>query len=161
MANDIFKIIETREEKTDCATKAIVVPTLRLDQYIEPTATALNSLAHQIESISVWNPFGAFFSHKKYQTQFETFKQKYIESVDHCHKRMRDPVEGGNGIDNAWMQGFSTSLGTSALIQLQSTYQNVNESLDRKAAYSLAAISLYISIISIVLTIVFGWLSLK
>ena len=63
-------------------------------------------------------------------------------------------------MDNAWFQGFSTALGTSALFRLQSAYQAVGEVIDRKAAYTLAAISLYVAMLSMVLTVVFGWLSL-
>jgi ABC-type Fe3+ transport system permease subunit len=64
-------------------------------------------------------------------------------------------------MDNAWLQGFSTALGTSALFRLQSEFQSLGEVLDRKAAYALAAFSLYVAILSMALTVVFGYLSLK
>jgi hypothetical protein len=46
------------------------------------------------------------------------------------------------------------------LFRLQSAYQSVGEVIDRKAAYTLAVISLYVAMLSMVLTVVFGWLSL-
>ena len=96
---------------------------------------------------------------RSHRVELEALSPQYKEAVTLCHVRMREPVEGGSSIDR--FQGFSTALGTSALFQLQSTFQAAREVLDRKAAYVLAAISLYVAVLSMFLTVVFGWLSLK
>lgn len=46
------------------------------------------------------------------------------------------------------------ATGTSAALQLQYALHGVGEVLDRKSAYSLALLSLYIAVISLILTLV-------
>lgn len=160
MTTDSIRFVETASE-ADAATDAvIVVPCLRLMQQVEPLAEGLSNLARSGESISVWRPIHAWRKLKSLRSQFALLTPRFQEAIKSCHDRLAQPVERGCSIDNAWLQGYSTAVGTSALFQLQSAFQSVGEVLDRKAAYALAAFSLYIAIASMVLTVVFGWLSL-
>lgn len=160
MGTESTRIVETTEEASAGEGIAIVVPTLRLDEKVRPITTELSALARRAESTAVWRPIHAFRSLSRHRVEFAALSARYGEAVDLCHVRMGDPVGGGSSSDNAWFQGFSTALGTSALLKLQFAYQSVGEVLDRKAAYALAAISLYVAILSMLLTVAFGWLSI-
>jgi hypothetical protein len=160
MGTDSIRFVETVADAEGATDVAIVVPCLRLMQKIEPLAEALSTLAGSGESISVWRPIHSWRKLKSIRSQFDLLTPRFREAIKTCHDRMGQPVERGSSIDNAWLQGYSTAIGTSALFQLQSAFQSVGEVLDRKAAYALAAFSLYVAVISMVLTVVFGWLSL-
>jgi hypothetical protein len=161
MTTEEFRIVETEAEAKSHQVQAIVVPTLRLDEQIAPVLLKLAELAQRAEAVSIWRPFHSALALISHRAELEALSPKYKEAISLCHARMREPVGGGSSMDNAWFQGFSTALGTSALFQLQSTFQSAGEVLDRKAAYALAAISLYVAVLSMALTVVFGWLSLK
>jgi hypothetical protein len=161
MKSESFRIVETIAEAESGAGPAIVVPTLRLEEKTRPLVSELTGLAQTGETVVVWRPLYAYRLLRKLRNQFETLIPRYKDTIALCHNRMSQPVERGSSMENAWLQGFSTAVGTSVLLQLQSTFQSVGEVLDRKAAYSVAAFSLYIAVLSMILTTVFGWLSLK
>ena len=161
MTTEPLQIVETEQEAKSYENSSVIVPTLRLEEKISPAVSLLASLTLRAEKVSIWRPFHATRALSSLRAELDAITNQYKEAVDLCHARMRAPVGGGSSMDNAWFQGFSTALGTSALFQLQSTYQSAGEVLDRKAAYALAAISLYVAVLSMVLTVVFGWLSLK
>ena len=148
MTTESMRIVETETEANSHQSQAIVVPTLRLEAQIAPVIAKLASLAQRAEAISVWRPFHGVRALSSHRVEFVALSPDHREAVALCHRRMREPVGGGSSIDNAWFQGFSAALGTSALFQLQSTYQSAGEVLDRKAAYALAAISLYVAALS-------------
>ena len=75
--------------------------------------------------------------------------------------RLAEPVEGGSHTENSWLQGYSTAEGLSAIFQLLSCRQSASEVVDRKAAYSMAIFSLYIAVISLILSVIFGLLTLR
>lgn len=157
---DPIRFVETVAEAEATTGAVIVVPSLRLMEKIGPLVENLTTLAHSGESISVWRPLHAWWKLRSLRSQFETLTPRFRETITSCHDRMAQPVERGSSMDNAWLQGYSTAVGTSAIFQLQSAYQSVGEVLDRKAAYALAAFSLYVAVVSMVLTVAFGWLSL-
>ena len=161
MTTESFRVVETEDEAKAGDGHAIVVATLRLNEIVQPIARELSALAQRAESILIWRGVHATRALKGHRQEFAALARQYNEAISLCHARMGEPVGGGSSIDNAWFQSFSVALGTSALFQLQSTYQATGEILDRKAAYTLAAISLYIAVFSMVLTSVFGWLSLR
>jgi hypothetical protein len=155
-----IRFVETVAEAEAATEAVIVVPGLRLMQKVEPLTEDLRTLAHSGESISVWRPIHTWQKLRSLRLQFESLTPRFKETIKTCHDRMVQPVERGSSIDNAWLQGYSTAVGTSAIFQLQSAFQSVGEVLDRKAAYALAAFSLYIAVVSMLLTVAFGWLSL-
>ena len=161
MSNDSFRIVETIAEAESGAGAAIVVPTLRLDAKVKPLVDELSTLSQSAETVSVWRSLHATRKLRKFRKQFENMVPRYRETMAFCHDRMSQPVDRGSSMDNAWLQGFSTALGTSALFQLQFAFQSVGEVLDRKAAYTLGAFSLHVAIFSLVFSVVFGWLSIK
>jgi hypothetical protein len=80
----------------------------------------------------------------------------YEASLKQNFDRLGEPVERGSSMDNAWLQSYSTALGTAAALQLLSSYRAVGEVIDRKAAYSMAILSLYIALLSLLLSVLFG-----
>lgn len=160
MSTDPTRFVETVAEAEVSKDAVIVVPTLRLIEKVKPLVEDLSMLAHSGESISVWRPIHAWWKLRTLRSSFETLIPRFREEIALCHDRMVQPVERGNSIENAWLQGYSTAVGTSAIFQLQSAFQSVGEVLDRKAAYALAAFSLYVAVVSMALTVAFGWLSL-
>ena len=161
MSNESFRIVETIAEAESGTDSAIVVPTLRLDAKVKPLVDELTALSQSAETLSVWRSLHATCKLRKFRKEFENLVPRYRETLALCHDRMSQPVDRGTSIENAWLQGFSTALGTSALFQLQFAFQSVGEVLDRKAAYTLGAFSLHIAIFSLILSVVFGWLSIK
>lgn len=161
MSKDSFSVVETVAEAESSTTPAIVVPTFRLDARVKPLVNELNALSQSAETVSVWRSLHATLKLRKLRKQFEDMAPRYQETISFCHECLSRPVERGSSMDNAWLQGFSTALGTSALFQLQFTFQSVGEILDRKAAYTLAAFSLHVSVFSLVLSVVLGWLSMR
>lgn len=160
MSAESIVFVETVAEAEASAGAVIVVPSLHLIEKVGPLVEQLSNVAHSGESISVWRPIHAWWRLRNLRSQFETLTPRFREMITLCHERLAQPVERGSSMDNAWLQGYSTAVGTSATFQLQSAFQVVSEVLDRKAAYALAAFSLYIAVVSMVLTVAFGWLSL-
>jgi hypothetical protein len=161
MDSDSIRIVETLEESKSGEGTAIVVPTLRLDDKVRPLVNELSALAQSAEMVSVWRPLHAYARLRELRKKFAAITPTHREILNHCHRCMMEPVEGAATMENAWFQGYSTALGTSAILQLQSAFQAVGEVIDRKAAYGLAALSLYIAVFSMLLTVLFGWLSFK
>jgi hypothetical protein len=84
--------------------------------------------------------------------RFNVERGKAAAMLQLCCDRLREPVEGASAMDNAWIQAWSTAVGASALLQLQSSLQAASEVLDRKSAYALAVFSLYFAVIAFVVT---------
>lgn len=161
MTSDSFRIVEAVADAESGNGPTVVVPALRLEEKTRSLISELARLAEAGEKVVVWRPLHAYIVLRSLRTQFKSLLPRYKESVTLCHERMAEPVEGGSSMDNAWLQGFSTAIGTSVLFQLQSAFQSVGEVLDRKGAYSIATFSLYIAMLSMALTTIFGWLSVK
>jgi hypothetical protein len=136
-------------------------PALCLPDRVAPLATELEGLAASLSGVSVLRSMHAYRRIAAIRKQFDSLQPRYQSCLADCHDRLSQPVEGAPSMDNAWLQGASTAMGISALTRLTSSASGVSETLDRKSAYALASFSLYIAIVSLVATVVFGWLSLK
>jgi hypothetical protein len=156
-----YRVVETEAEAAQHGGPAIVVPTLRLENRVQPLVAEYERISSEAELFSVLRPIYSWKKLGASRRSYSAVEQRYKETVAYCHGTMQNPVGGGPSMENAWFQGFATSLGTSALLQLQSARQGAGETLDRKAAYALAVFSLYIAVASMALTVLFGWLSLK
>jgi hypothetical protein len=148
----ILRFVASKEEDPGGAGLAVVVPTLLLPEKVAPLVNSLNLIAQDAESVSVLRPIPAFWRLHRIRPKFDDERRKASAMLEHCYDRLREPVEGASSMDNAWIQGWSTASGTSALLQLQSALQSASEVLDRKSAYALAVFSLYFGLISFVVT---------
>jgi len=134
---------------------------LHLPGTVRPLCEELRVVSSAVESVNILNPISSYRSLRVARQKFFALSPKYRDQLTDCLKRLAEPVEGATALDMAWIQGFTTANGISAFLELTSTFSSVSESLDRKAAYSLACFALYVSVISLTATVVFGWLSLR
>ena len=134
---------------------------LFLRKRVTPLCEKLRSLAAAANSVNVLNPVASYRRLRVVRTKFDALNAEYQTQYDDCLSRLAQPVEGASGMDSGWIQGFTTAAGTSAILELSSAYSSICETIDRKSAYAVACFSLYIAIVSLVLTVAFGWLSLK
>src|SRR5262245_31296160 len=150
MADEKLRLVESREEDPGGEGLPVVVPTLQLPDKVAPLVSNLNLIAQEAEGIAVLCPILAFWRLHRIRPRFDVERGKAISMLQHCYDRLREPVEGAPPMDNAWLQGWSTAAGTSALLQLQSALQAASEVQDRKSAYALAAFSPYVALITFV-----------
>ncbi len=137
----------------------IYTAALFLPSRVKPLCTELQALADQATEVNVLNPLTSFRRLHRIRETFTALLPQSRIQYDDCLKRLAAPVEGASGLDSGWIQGFTSAAGTSAILELSSSLSSVSETLDRKSAYSLACFSLYISVVSLVATGIFGWLS--
>jgi hypothetical protein len=147
-----LRIVASEEEASAREGPTVVVPTLQFPEKTTPLVQTLNSLTREAECISVWRPLRAFWRLHRLRRRFNVERDEASRTLEHCYARLREPVEGATTIDSGWIQSLSMAIGTSALFQLQSALQHAGEVFDRKSAYSLAFLSLYIAITTSVLT---------
>ena len=148
---DTIRIVGTEEEASVGQGDAVVVPTLQLPEKTTPLIQSLNSLTREAESISVWRPLQAFWRIHRLRRRFDAERDEATETLEHCYDRLRAPIQGAT-IESGRFQSLSMVIGASALLQLQSALQRAGEVFDRKSAYSLAFLSLYVVITTSVLT---------
>ncbi len=134
---------------------------LNLPRKVKPLCVRIQNEVSSLEAISPLNPLLTFKAITKVRRQFSDIAVSYNEAYADCLHRLAEPVEGAHGVDNAWVQGFTSANGNSAIFELTSSYSALSETLDRKSAYGLACFSLYVAMVSLVTTIVFGWLSIQ
>ncbi len=139
---------------------SILVPNLDIDKVVNPISQKLGEIQLIAEKINVWRPLHAFKSIRNVKREQQKYVEIYTKIIDQIFKNLNEPVQGASGIDAGWLQTWSTSRGLAGLIRLQSTWSQVNELTDRKTAYSVACFSIYIALISLIVTSIFGVLSL-
>jgi len=147
-----LRFVESKEEDPGGEGLPIVVPTLQLPAKVAPLVSSLNLIAQEAEGIAVLRPVLAFWQLHRIRPRFNVERGKVAAMLQLCCDRLREPVEGASAMDNAWIQAWSTAVGASALLQLQSAFQAASEVLDRKSAYALAVFSLYFAVIAFVVT---------
>lgn len=137
---------------------------LHLPNIVKPLCEELTSLASSANQVNVLNPFSSYRQLRAVRNRFSERTSRYLAQVQDCRSRLAEPVEGASPLELGWFQGFTFASGMAALMELNSSISSVSEALDRKSAYTMACFSLYIAVLSLVVSvvsIVFGWLSLK
>jgi len=132
----------------------IIVPTLNIEKTIDPLCTELRELNHEAEAINIFNPFNAL-KLRRLSTQKERLQSKYEKEIADCYDCLREPVSGP-GSTMAFVQAWSTAKGISAILKLQNIWHELGAVLDRKYAYMFAILAIYVSILSVLLTLIFG-----
>lgn len=133
---------------------------LFLPSRVKPLCERLQSLGAVANTVNVLRPLASYQKLRAIRKEFDALAAEYRTQHDDCLSRLAQPVEGASGLDSGWIQGFTTAAGTSAVLQLSSAYSAVGEALVRKSAYAMACFSLYVAMISLIISITFGWLSL-
>jgi hypothetical protein len=119
----ILRFVESKEEDPGGEGVPVVVPTLRLPDKVAPLVSNLNLIAQEAEGIAVLRPVLAFWQLHRIRPRFDLERGKAAAILQLCCDRLREPVEGASAMDNAWIQAWSTAVGASALLQLQSSLQ--------------------------------------
>jgi hypothetical protein len=121
--------------------------------------TDIISLLHRAESVSVLNPFSAYSKLRA----ISKMQQELSVRLDKLHDQYRDSLNAGvSGYGSAPVVGQTRIVGEglSALLQVERAWQNLGSEIDRKYAYSFGFFALYVALISLIATIVFGIASL-
>jgi hypothetical protein len=149
---------ETRQKAGE---SIVYAGALHLPLRVKPLSEELRKIAGAAETINVLNPFASYFKLQRCRRQWQARRTEVELQLQSCTQRMGEPVEGSSAIELGWIQGFTLAAGISAFAELNAASSSVSESLDRKAAYTMACFSLYVALISLVATLVLGILSLK
>ena len=156
-----FVVERSEYEAADKGARVAYAPALVLPDAVAPTAMKLEQIAASVAAINVLRPIHAFKLLKKARSELSAAQARYQACLADCHRRLGAPVEGAPVMDNSWFQGISTAMGLSAISRLTEANRSAAEVVDRKSAYALASVSMYVALVSLVATVVFGWLSLK
>jgi hypothetical protein len=161
--SDTYRFVVERSEyeAADKSARVAYAPALVLPDAVAPMATELERIAASVEAVNVLRPIHAFKLLKTARFELSVVQPRYQACLADCHKRLGEPVEGAPVMDNSWFQGISTAMGISALSRLTEANRSAAEVVDRKSAYALASTSMYVALVSLAATVVFGWLSLK
>jgi hypothetical protein len=159
-----YRVVQNQAEadrlKSEGDPYTIVVPALDIQHYVKPTASAFETLVSSVNAINALRSIRAFRALKMRRKEVSALEKDYRDKINGCHERLAEPVGGGPAMENAWFQGWSAAQGVSALSRLTSAHDALHAALDRKSAYARACFSLYVAVISIILTTVFGFLSI-
>jgi hypothetical protein len=153
---------EYERAEGDTQTKSVAyTAALFLPHRVGPLCNALRVLAKDANAANVLNSISSYWCLRAIRSKFVALAAEYQTQYDDCLRRLAEPVQGVSAIDGGWVQGFTTAAGTAAILELSRAESDVSEALDRKSAYAVACFSLYIAVLSLLLTVAFGWLSLK
>ena len=111
----------------------------------------LNNLTSDVDKISIFNPLSPFLSLPKFLKEKNKIFPEYNKILEEGFNLSSSPVEGP-GVAMAFTQSWSTAKGLTSIIKLQEAWRSLDALLDRKYAYSFGIFSLYIAIISLVIT---------
>jgi hypothetical protein len=147
-------------DKIEDKTGKIYESTLNVDLEVASICAALEKIFSEAEPINVLSPVKAYRTLRSLRQRLTASQPAFQRAMDDCLNKIKQPVEGGPSMDNAWFQGWSLALGLSSVTRLNLAFSNASSTIDRKTAYAMANFSLYIAIISFVVACIFGWLSL-
>ncbi len=140
--------VNTKETNGD-----IFISTLSINNVIEEIIKEIDEIRKESEKISVFKPCISFFKLKELLNKKNKLNAKYDRQIKECYELLETPVQGGPGISMAFLQSWSVGKGLSALIKLQNNWYNLDALIDRKNTYSMAVFSLYVALLSFIVTI--------
>ncbi len=138
----------------------VFAPGINLPVIVKPTVTSLRQLARSIESVNPINPLSSLRELRRYRSRFVEAYPAAEAELNNCTESLGRPVEGASNLDFAFLQAMHSAGSTSAIASLQSAMSAVSEALDRKIAYAVASLSMYVAVISLLATLILGILSL-
>ena len=138
----------------------IIVPGMNSPELIDPICKNLDALYKGAEAISIWRPFRAYWRVQQIRRQQQDLTKNYSSTLGQVYQRMGEPVEEAAS-EASWLQIWAAARGLASAAKLQSSWQQLDSVIDRKSAYAIACFSIYIAIASMVLTTVFGFLSIN
>ena len=131
---------------------SIIIPTLNIENSIEPLVEKIFQITRDTEKVNIMNPFSGLRCLPELSKCKKKIQDEYDHTIKKCYDLLAEPVQGP-GMVMAFSQAWSTAKGLSAVTKLQEAWRNVDALLDRKYAYSIAVLSIYIAVISFILTV--------
>jgi hypothetical protein len=142
----------TAETPEPTVQAAIQVPGLGLVEQAEPLALRVNELRATVDLVNVLSPLALVRLHKHIQAK-AALSPQVAAQLGKSLGAMRSPVQGvAAGMFQAWSLG--QALAATTLLDRQ--WQQLCSSIDRKAAYAVAVLSMYLALISVTVTVGFG-----
>ena len=120
---ETIRFFSTREEADLHAEPAMVVPCLDAMSRVSHVVGELEHLALRSEQIPIWRPVRAWVQLAQLRADLAEATGSYEAALKQNFDRLGEPVERGSSMDNAWLQSYSTALGTAAALQLLSSYR--------------------------------------
>jgi len=133
-----------KEKKTD---GGIMVPTLKIDELTAPVINKIIDMTSTVGELSILNPL-ALIKHISLNKEKREARKEYNSVLQKCYDLLKLPVSGP-GFVMAQMQSWSTAKGFSAIFEIQDVWREFDSIYDRKLAYFIAIISLYITTLSL------------
>ena len=128
---------------------------LHLPNAVKGMCQELRELAASANQVNVLNPFSSYARLRSIRKTYVAREPAFRAQLQDCFVKLAEPVEGTSTLELGWLQGITLATGLSGLLELNSSMSAVSEALDRKSAYSIACFSLYVSIVSLLLTLPF------
>ena len=139
----------------------VSVPGHGLVEEAEALANEINAVSAEADLISLINPLRGYRQLKAIEKQRAELRPRLAKKLGEALSAMRTPVNGAPGFAGAAMfQSLSLGQSLAASLLLQMQWQRLVGTCDRKAAFLVAVASVYLSVVSLVLSVVFGVASL-
>lgn len=147
------------EQEKDDKKEAINIPNLNSYELVVPICEKLDDLFICGEAIKIWRPFHSYTQLRQLRKKRQELAKNYYLVLQEVYSRLTKPTSGP-GFTMAWAQTWSTAMGLAAVTKLQNSWSQFDSVIDRKSTYAIAWVSFYIAIFSMIVTTVFGCLSL-
>jgi hypothetical protein len=134
----------------------VKVPGLGLVEEAEALGMEISAISNEAEAISNLNPVRGYVQLMAVERKRVELSPKFAHKLGESIGTMRASVSGAPGVMAGHFQTLSLGQSIAATLILQTQWQRLVGTCDRKAAFLVAATSIYISVISLVLTIGFG-----
>jgi hypothetical protein len=140
---------------TDNNNDSIIVPALNIEEKITPICDILEGLSQKTQKVNILLPIISILRLNKIKKEQQKLRAEYDNYESKCIEALTTPCSGA-GFTLAFIQSWSTAKGLSALIRLKSGWYEIDALIDRKYSFSIATLSLYIALISFIVSMYFG-----
>ena len=147
-------------EKLATGETVLLTAALHLPEKVKEIADFFRSIARQGERVNILNTIAAWRDLRNLRKEYVVREQEAHAALMDTVERLGQPVEGNSTLEIGWVQSFTLAAGLSAHMNLQTALHAASEVLDRKSAYAIACFSFYLAVVSLLVTLVLGVLSL-
>ena len=126
----------------------------------EPIAQELGRLGLEADAISILTPVAGLIQYRRLAAAKSVIRPRVAILLGEATGAVGGTVDGAPGAMAGFLQAQSLGEALAATLQLQIQWQRFSGTLDRKAAFLVAALSIYISCVSLLATVCFGLLTL-
>lgn len=145
---------EAADKSAQRTEPGVYAAALHITGRVAPMCKRLGALSTKTEQVNVLNPLSALLRLRETKREFHQLSTEHHTLLTDCLQRLAEPIEGAPNSDIAWIQSFTSARGMVGLFRLNQAHASVSEVLDRKAAYAMAVFSLYVALLSFIVSIV-------